>query len=141
MTNGKVAETFANYANYAKAAAPAPALAGAFGAGADSSSQFFEFDDEESRGEVTEPKGEAAAVQPVVVQFVVQPAAAAEALRPAGVAAPTRFERFEKDEAVEYKSEALNDWVSAVVLAVDPETGAIQLDVKLRTRMNNIEYF
>ena len=115
MTNGKVAETFANYANYAKAAAPAPAFAGAFGAGADSSSQFFEFDDEESRGEIAEPKGDT------------------------GVAAPKRFERFEKDEAVEYKSEALNDWVSAVVLAVDPETGAIQLDVKLRTRMNNIE--
>jgi NIMA (never in mitosis gene a)-related kinase len=44
--------------------------------------------------------------------------------------APESFERFEKNERVEYKSDTHKSWVPAVVQAVDPKTGAIQLDVK-----------
>lgn len=40
------------------------------------------------------------------------------------------FERFEKGEKVEYKSDTHKSWVPAVVQNVDPKSGAIQLDVK-----------
>merc|ERR1719443_2081656 len=46
------------------------------------------------------------------------------------VATPEGFERFEKNERVEYKSDTHKSWVPAIVQAVDPKTGAIQLDVK-----------
>merc|ERR1719174_2446463 len=45
-------------------------------------------------------------------------------------ATPEGFERFEKNERVEYKSDTHKSWVPAIVQAVDPKTGAIQLDVK-----------
>merc|ERR1719420_1350760 len=40
------------------------------------------------------------------------------------------FERFEKGDRVEYKSDTHKSWVPAVVQAVDAKSGAIQLDVK-----------
>merc|ERR1719387_214003 len=40
-------------------------------------------------------------------------------------ATPEGFERFEKNERVEYKSDTHKSWVPAIVQAVDPKTGAI----------------
>jgi len=40
------------------------------------------------------------------------------------------FKRFAVNERVMYKSDTYNGWVPAIVQAVNPNTGAIQLDVK-----------
>ena len=52
----------------------------------------------------------------VKADFWIEVEQQAEALRPRDdteIAANDCFERFEKDEKVEYKSESLNNWVSA----------------------------